>query len=426
MKISNHSNSIEMPPLSSSHTSFPTSTSLSNAFSDKPLNNKQSSFSSNGSTQVPPISSSSISSPPVSSFCKLFLKQLISPYATPLFQLKDISLRAKYQEYNAKQEVSLYPIAISIIMFSALPLFVGMAIQSQDSIPDLVLCSLLALSVAAVATCGILVGYFHYRIDWANACLSDSSNIKLSDLQNKRLKEIIQNSQWWLNKIGYLFMLSFEAVVILYALRRGHSRVCVNPNDERHHQYLPPDFQNIINIFFCGSDIGIVEDSHVLPVDAMYLLAVAPLVVAIIFPSLDVMFLWIQILLCLIIFIFVSTDNHGHLHPHVPSATTIIAWASSNVFIIAELQLDKINRFYMHLQLVDLIEENQRNAEAFHVNEMRFLIANVAHDLKTVSECYMWIMCDQLPCSFFFFTLAVDVIYFRDNIDQSICRRIFN
>jgi signal transduction histidine kinase len=68
-----------------------------------------------------------------------------------------------------------------------------------------------------------------------------------------------------------------------------------------------------------------------------------------------------------------------------PSIIIFVLWIFGSVFLIADLQMARIKSFLLFLKLNDAIQENARLAEEFHSSEMRFLIANVAHDLKTVS-----------------------------------------
>jgi hypothetical protein len=58
----------------------------------------------------------------------------------------------------------------------------------------------------------------------------------------------------------------------------------------------------------------------------------------------------------------------------------------SSSMLIVDLQIHKVRMFLTALQLRDSLAENERNAAAKHVEELRHMIGNVAHDLKTVSN----------------------------------------
>lgn len=52
--------------------------------------------------------------------------------------------------------------------------------------------------------------------------------------------------------------------------------------------------------------------------------------------------------------------------------------------VLHEHQRQTMAQFYIALKQQALIQENERLAEDVHAQEMRHMIANVAHDLKTV------------------------------------------
>ena len=54
-------------------------------------------------------------------------------------------------------------------------------------------------------------------------------------------------------------------------------------------------------------------------------------------------------------------------------------------FLQGELHFQRTQSFLNQRKLQQLLEENERNADANHAMEMRHMIGNVAHDLKTVS-----------------------------------------
>ncbi len=60
--------------------------------------------------------------------------------------------------------------------------------------------------------------------------------------------------------------------------------------------------------------------------------------------------------------------------------TFIVLW-----FLLAELHFQRVQGFLNQRKIRQLLEENERNADANHAMELRSMIGNVAHDLKTVS-----------------------------------------
>ena len=58
-----------------------------------------------------------------------------------------------------------------------------------------------------------------------------------------------------------------------------------------------------------------------------------------------------------------------------------------STFLLYEIYRQKISLFLLTQSQKNLLEENERLAAETHANELRHMIGNVAHDLKTVSFC---------------------------------------
>ncbi|RYH29112.1 HAMP domain-containing histidine kinase [archaeon] len=59
-----------------------------------------------------------------------------------------------------------------------------------------------------------------------------------------------------------------------------------------------------------------------------------------------------------------------------------------SVVLIMEVHRQSYALFFTHRKLSDALKERQQAADEENATEMRHMIANVAHDLKTVSLCY--------------------------------------
>lgn len=55
-------------------------------------------------------------------------------------------------------------------------------------------------------------------------------------------------------------------------------------------------------------------------------------------------------------------------------------------FLLADLHYQRIQGFLDQRKMKQLLNENEKNADINHATEMRHMIGNVAHDLKTVSQ----------------------------------------
>jgi hypothetical protein len=64
---------------------------------------------------------------------------------------------------------------------------------------------------------------------------------------------------------------------------------------------------------------------------------------------------------------------------------TLIIWAIVGSILLIDLHLQHLQMFFITIHLNKILEENEKMHSAMHANEMKHMIANVAHDLKTVS-----------------------------------------
>lgn len=63
----------------------------------------------------------------------------------------------------------------------------------------------------------------------------------------------------------------------------------------------------------------------------------------------------------------------------------VMAFLVIDTFLV-HIQLQRIQSFLHQRKVQQLLEENQKNADANHAMEMRHMISNIAHDLKTVRD----------------------------------------
>ncbi len=75
---------------------------------------------------------------------------------------------------------------------------------------------------------------------------------------------------------------------------------------------------------------------------------------------------------------------YNSIYTLVPFLTTFL----SIILLIIQLHLQRVQTFLHKRDLKELLEEKERNADANHAMEMRHMIGNVAHDLKTVRAVF--------------------------------------
>jgi hypothetical protein len=101
----------------------------------------------------------------------------------------------------------------------------------------------------------------------------------------------------------------------------------------------------------------------------------------------------------------------------------VIIYFLLSTLILYEMQRQNLALFLMAQKLTHSLEENERLADETHATELRHMIGNVAHDLKTVSilyftfsllNCFMFNYYFWLPIYFFQFVKAFDIFSERN------------
>lgn len=119
--------------------------------------------------------------------------------------------------------------------------------------------------------------------------------------------------------------------------------------------------------------------SHALPQDVLLCLFLVPLLYSITFKSIAMKCIfvsWLIIVSCVSIAIGISGDTQ--------SIPTLIIYIPSSLIMMYEIHRQNVIQFLVAKKHHRLLEEIRRLNEEGHT-ELRFMIANMAHDLKTVS-----------------------------------------
>ncbi len=278
-------------------------------------------------------------------------------HVTIWFQLKDTNLRLRYRDFYAERESPMFAIFITCTFAFVIILLLGIYVRdANDQNPAMAATIVAILSVATLMILGCFHAYFHFQFISAK---KQNDVVKMNKFLNQKI---------W---ISTLYCIVVQVFNTSYVSRRASGPVCKYHNDS-----VLPAFGTLLNYYFCGGQ----HEESLVPLDGVILLILSPITMASVFPSINVMWIWLQSICSLLIFILVMALNH-----HAPSVVILVLWSVGSVYLIADLQLSRIKTFLLFLRLNDVIQENARLADEFHSSEMRFLIANVAHDLKTVS-----------------------------------------
>ena len=137
--------------------------------------------------------------------------------------------------------------------------------------------------------------------------------------------------------------------------------------------------------YFCGSEgsstISINGGTGLLSLnDALLLLITHPIVQSILFPGVNIFGIWLQALSELGVYLAMLMASSQS-----PPVSILLIWIMLNASLPLSHHRKNIRMFLMHQQLHDDSEQGAKEQEEQHLSEMRFVIANVAHDLKTVS-----------------------------------------
>lgn len=109
---------------------------------------------------------------------------------------------------------------------------------------------------------------------------------------------------------------------------------------------------------------------------------ITPLLLLMVFHSTN----WLSAFYCIFTGIFcmsvVNWNNFNYI-----SVASIFFYMTMCMCVCYEYRRQSVSKFILNQNLVLALRENERMAQETHATEMRHMIANVAHDLKTVIAC---------------------------------------
>jgi hypothetical protein len=119
-------------------------------------------------------------------------------------------------------------------------------------------------------------------------------------------------------------------------------------------------------------------ESKTLPADLTLLLMFAPLYCSIMFHSRFrlILIIWISVVVSLTIVIAIGSLTS--------SIYIFIVYFLTSMLMLIQIRRQNLSNFYSYLQLQLVLSENERLADESLASELRHMIGNVAHDLKTV------------------------------------------
>eukprot|EP01038_Epipyxis_sp_PR26KG_P004193 gene4193-5964_t len=119
------------------------------------------------------------------------------------------------------------------------------------------------------------------------------------------------------------------------------------------------------------------ESSKAVLQDILFLSFLLPILFSVIFRAVKwevIGFIWTNSVFTAVLSIIISNNTY--------TASTLIFYVPISLIVLFESRRQHLAVFFVTQNLQQLIIENERNAE-IHASELRHMIANVAHDLKT-------------------------------------------
>jgi hypothetical protein len=83
---------------------------------------------------------------------------------------------------------------------------------------------------------------------------------------------------------------------------------------------------------------------------------------------------------CVVVLLVIYGSNQFNVLPN------LIVWTAICLFSIIDTLLRNVSLFFVHMDLNEALVEMKKMEEENRTNELRSMIGNVAHDLKTVSS----------------------------------------
>ncbi len=300
--------------------------------------------------------------------------------------------------------------------------------QHTDSVEDAKLFftwSLLAtLGCTLVLSLTILsIFFFRPKSEQINKTL----NALPSQYQQQRQKLLKHHEQQRWRRYKLLVIVVIHLTIILFALRRSYGNFCLNDvmnNDddvstdtstttESYHPVhvsSPADSQPILGmqqfltILYCGNsdhhgqeriNESMINSINIFD-DVLLMLMLHPPVSLLSSPStMNLFTVWMLSIASMVTYAIIFMREQTS-----PPVLILCMWLFSNVLIPVHLHGRDIKMFLMHIRLEESSKQGAQEQEEQHLTEMRYVIANVAHDLKTVSSSST-------------FSFSVFLMYFR-------------
>jgi len=167
----------------------------------------------------------------------------------------------------------------------------------------------------------------------------------------------------WIRTLQAVMMFSIAGSLCLSALNGIFIQDCKN-------------YPSIVRISALGWDGGCQKD---ITAELLAFFVIDPVVFVVSFceTRLLLVMLWIGSTGLVLVFVSIHYQSNCTLY--------LILWICCLLIFVIELHVQKVWVFHVHHEMKEALLENERKADETYAEELRHMIGNVAHDLKTVS-----------------------------------------
>lgn len=303
----------------------------------------------------PPSSNGAYSpfSPPTHRMHSVMGLTSIRNQLTWYYQLKDVAVRQEYYEFTG-QKKSLWFLLFSNLLFTIvlLPFSIATLVYSADDMTNWQLLSS-AFSFGFVVI-GIVLGWIVYVHN------------KYTSILFPQITPTTRRK--WINIFQHVYIAVMELYMVNIFIRQSLIPFCKHDETGFH------------NAFSVNGPCGSVDVRVAALVGNGLLMLSIPLLYFFNIPETRIEFTWTSFTFCFVTFALVCAYLNS-----VSSILLVGVWQCACMFAVADAQLRNVLLFVTNQELKETIVENERMADELHANELRHMIGNVAHDLKTVS-----------------------------------------
>jgi hypothetical protein len=295
-------------------------------------------------------------------------KELVEKRHLLIFQLRNPKVYQEFSEFMNYSKSSFFLFLVNLIFtFLVIPL-VGCSTFTSD------------MATTACSVLEIIISFCMLCFMWLLLCRQIA---KFQD--NKIFSNLRKVSIEWLQEC-YLF--SVTALFAIINIRRVYQGQCSADTPW-------------ISIWSCNPN----GKSNGIPFDSFFIMLLIPIVFVVVLREtnfLCVFLCWFIVVSTLLTCVIMLGSAH-------PSLALIFYFVFSSVIII-DAYNQYILLFTLGRKLKERLEENQRLSDQEKAIQMRNMIANIAHDLKTVRKKHTcrFVICISLFC---FFSLALSIVY---------------